>query len=90
MPRIYWLSKAFMRHPNVEIMLSSMMGKLTGYCKCQVKKNKCCAARSAFVARRGARLSVAQRRVTNREGEASGSATAINVFYYYLQLLIDK
>ena len=38
MPRIYWLSKAFMRHPNVEIMLSSMMGKLTGYCKCQGEK----------------------------------------------------
>ena len=38
MPRIYWLSKAFMRHPNVEIMLSSMMGKLTDYCKCQGEK----------------------------------------------------
>ena len=29
-----------MRHPNVEIMLSSMMGKLTGYCKCQGGKVK--------------------------------------------------
>ena len=63
MPRIYWLSKAFMRHPNVEIMLSSMTWKLTGYCKCQVKKNKCCAGRSAF----GLRASVA------REKERSGA-----------------
>ena len=84
-----------MRHPNVEIMLSSMMGKLTGYCKCQVKKNKCCAARSwvccagrsAFAGRSGAERSEES---ANREGEASGSATAINVFYYYLQLLIDN
>ena len=38
MPRIYWLSKAFMRHPNVEIMLLSMVEKLICYCKCQVKK----------------------------------------------------
>ena len=38
MPRIYWLSKAFMRHPNVEIMLSSITEKLACYYKCQGEK----------------------------------------------------
>ena len=76
-----------MRHPNVEIMLSSMVEKWTCYCKCQVKKNKCCAERSAFAGRSGAERS---EEIANGEGEASGSATAINVFYYYLQLLIDN
>ena len=87
MPRIYWLSKAFMRHPNVEIMLSSMVKKWTCYCKCQVKKNKCCAARSEFGRRAEPERS---EEIANREGVASGGATAINVFYYYLQLLIDN
>ncbi len=72
MPRIYWLSKAFMRHPNVEIMLSSMMWKLTGYCKCQGGKMKL----KVNVARRGAGLSDERsEEMTNREGVASGSAT---------------
>ena len=80
MPRIYWLSKAFMRHPNVEIMLSSMMWKLTDYCKCQGGKMKLkvnVARRGAgFVARRGAGLSDERSdEMTNREGVASGSAT---------------
>ena len=79
MPRIYWLSKAFMRHPNVEIILSSMVGKLTGYCKCQGGKMKL----KVNVARRGAGLLRWAERVwpprnevqPNREGVASGSAT---------------
>ena len=66
-----------MRHPNVEIMLSSMMGKLTGYCKCQgVEWSDFFLIQNLMLCVGGARLAAEEREeMTNRDGVASGGAT---------------